>query len=441
MEGLWLTPADAFDLLLSLPAPDELPPTLRLGVDCRFWVLAARLVQETLAQQKVLPALERKPTKSGLVAFVAQWQPVLDHPRDRPRLAKLQAVMPSLCRADADTPDKAPGAAQLLDSFVHTVTDALFRRWAASSTPYFFPQDTGLEYTWIRALFAAEDGGALGLIKGAAQPLARLATSHHTWLRNLTVAGDQHYRVGFRLEAPQQQAAARDWRLHFLFQGQEDPSLLVPAEEIWKRQSAVLKALADPPEQPQEKLLAGLGYAARLYPPLARSLQQSTPSVTELDTEEAFNFLRETAPLLEQSGFAIFTPPWWNQPGSRLGIRLRLGSQPKLSTEHRRQEQPHAGEPGPLSMGSGFGRHPADERGVSGAGGAEVAVGADPRAMGAAGHGTDRRRPEVLAADRCRGRSHPGRGHAAGLGRRTRSRAARSSRWRRKGNLRPGWNS
>ena len=95
----------------------------------------------------------------------------------------------------------------------------------------------------------------------------------------------------------------------------------------------MLQALAQPPEQPQEKLLAGLGYAARLYPALARSLQGATPSATDLDTDEAFSFLRETAPLLEQSGFAILTPPWWNQPGSRLGIRLRLGNQSKLGAD------------------------------------------------------------------------------------------------------------
>jgi SNF2 family DNA or RNA helicase len=44
----------------------------------------------------------------------------------------------------------------------------------------------------------------------------------------------------------------------------------------------------------------------------------------DLDTESAYIFLREAAPLLEQAGFGILTPPWWNQRGARLGVRVRL---------------------------------------------------------------------------------------------------------------------
>ncbi|MFM8322561.1 MAG: DEAD/DEAH box helicase, partial [Chloroflexota bacterium] len=42
------------------------------------------------------------------------------------------------------------------------------------------------------------------------------------------------------------------------------------------------------------------------------------------------------AVLLEEAGFGLLAPPWWNQPGSRLGMRLRLNSKKpgdqKLST-------------------------------------------------------------------------------------------------------------
>jgi SNF2 family DNA or RNA helicase len=34
--------------------------------------------------------------------------------------------------------------------------------------------------------------------------------------------------------------------------------------------------------------------------------------------------LREGAPMLEEAGFGMLVPPWWNQPGARLGVRLRL---------------------------------------------------------------------------------------------------------------------
>ena len=86
-------------------------------------------------------------------------------------------------------------------------------------------------------------------------------------------------------------------------------------------------------EQPQEKLLSGLGFAARHFPPLAHTLQGSTPTAAPLSTADAYTFLRETAPLLEESGFGILVPPWWNKPGRRLGVRLQLQGKQKSGAD------------------------------------------------------------------------------------------------------------
>jgi SNF2 family DNA or RNA helicase len=76
--------------------------------------------------------------------------------------------------------------------------------------------------------------------------------------------------------------------------------------------------------QPQEMLLAGLGYAARLFNPILTSLQARHPTGLDLDTQSAYAFLRDAAPLLEQAGFGILAPDWWNQRGARLGVRVIL---------------------------------------------------------------------------------------------------------------------
>lgn len=79
--------------------------------------------------------------------------------------------------------------------------------------------------------------------------MQRFQNSYYAWLRNLHVAGDRTVRVAFRLEAPLQQAAntatrAGDaWQLHFLLQARDDPSLLIPAEQIWQSRGNV--ALGD----------------------------------------------------------------------------------------------------------------------------------------------------------------------------------------------------
>ena len=52
-----------------------------------------------------------------------------------------------------------------------------------------------------------------------------------------------------------------------------------------------------------------------------------------LATDEAFNFLRQSAPLLEASGFGVLVPPWWNKPGTRLGVRLKMAGKKGTKTE------------------------------------------------------------------------------------------------------------
>jgi SNF2 family DNA or RNA helicase len=114
------------------------------------------------------------------------------------------------------------------------------------------------------------------------------------------------------------------WLLHYLLQARDDASLLVPAGEVWKTRGGVLDALDRHFDRPQERLLTGLGYAARFFYPIQRSLQRRNPDTIPLTTAEAYSFLRDCAPQLQQAGFGLLVPPWWNKPGMRLGVRLKL---------------------------------------------------------------------------------------------------------------------
>ena len=117
------------------------------------------------------------------------------------------------------------------------------------------------------------------------------------------------------------------WQLHYLLQASDDPSLLIPAEQVWKKTGSIVNKLGRKFDNPQEKLLAGLGYAARLFPPVTESLKSKCPSGLALDVQGAYTFLRETAPILEGAGFGLLAPPWWNRPGARLGLKVKMKSQ------------------------------------------------------------------------------------------------------------------
>jgi SNF2 family DNA or RNA helicase len=324
VHGLWLPAAPALITLAGMLGAEALPPHITLADDLRYWRVVAALVLETLAAQKLAPVLV--PADATGQTFHARWLPVLDGPKDAQRLARLKTAMPPICRAEESEALLSPG--MLLDTFLKATVDALARQWGRLATTSLRDDDPA--HRWLDALFSDDPG-----VDASPVQLQVLAQSHQAWMRNLHMAGDAAFRVAFRLEAPVQQAAAstdsepdsaqvNDWLLHYLLQARDDLSLLVPADVVWGTRGNVLKRLGRRFEQPQEKLLAGLGYAARLFPPITGSLKAARPKRLTLDTQQAYNFLREAAPLLEEAGFGLLVPPWWNKPGTRLGVRLRL---------------------------------------------------------------------------------------------------------------------
>ena len=330
VRGLWLPTATAFAVLVNLPT-ESAASGFTLGQDALYWRKASALVLETLARQKILPVVIQA-QQGKEEAYFARWQPVLDEPNDGPRLARLAEAMPPVCRAqyvmDGSHPGGRPPLAprRLLDSFLYTLTDVLARSWGRTKAPLTLDTDDARE-RWLAALF---DKNAR--IQASEGQIKALMSSLRAWMRNLHAAGDSVFRIAFRVEAPPADddvsganGKEKEWRVQYLLQARADPTLFIPAREVW-RQGARLKfqSLNQPIEDAQEKLLAGLGYAAQLFPPLLRSLQSRQPTGISLNTHEAYAFLREAGPVLEQAGFGLIAPPWWQQRGSRLGVRLRL---------------------------------------------------------------------------------------------------------------------
>ena len=116
------------------------------------------------------------------------------------------------------------------------------------------------------------------------------------------------------------------WNLTFHLQAKEDKSLLVGAEDIWKTSGTSPSFLKKRFEHPQERLLEDLGRASAIFPEIEDSLQESCPVSLSLDTTRAYEFLREAAPLLEQNGFGVMLPAWWDKPAVKMGVKLKVSS-------------------------------------------------------------------------------------------------------------------
>ena len=326
VSGLWLPAADALAALIDLldlemgvgDSAAEEPARVQasLGADARYWHTAAGLVLETLAAQKLVPVLAQVDAKGR--HFHARWLPVLDGPKDAPRLRRLEAAIPPVCLAGLPAEGSPPSSPHaLLHTFLNSMCDALARRWGRPSAPRSLAGSTEPALAWLAALF--RDDPRVEISQAQAQSLS---SGHRAWMRGLYAAGDTTFRIAFRLEAPER--LKDPWLLHYLLQARDDPSLFIPAAEVWDARASVLRHLGRRFEQPQEKLLAGLGYASRLFPAIAGSLKSRRPLGAELNAQEAYAFLRQAAPVLESAGFGLLAPPWWNKPGNRLGARLRL---------------------------------------------------------------------------------------------------------------------
>ncbi|NJK37946.1 MAG: DEAD/DEAH box helicase [Oscillatoriales cyanobacterium RM2_1_1] len=126
----------------------------------------------------------------------------------------------------------------------------------------------------------------------------------------------------FQLCAPEK--AEESWELQFLVAPKHDPSLRLSLRDYWRldspqqqgMQSWLGKAFAS-------DLLLNLGYAARIYPRLWDGLETAEPARVHLDLEEAFDFLKETAWVLESAGYKVIVPAWWT-PTGRKRAKLRL---------------------------------------------------------------------------------------------------------------------
>src|SRR6266852_4068238 len=323
VSTLTLAPAPALDFLLALP--NNAPRAVAFGISLRYWAEAAEFSFELVARQCFAPTLQENRNR-GTASLRASWEAVLAGEDDE-RLSTLSAAMPPLCWSFVpDGQGQSSLRQDILLHFLNATVDAFVRE--SLSVASLLPARRGrrsitgsLPERWLQAL--SSDNPTLVVPTGE---LESFSTAMRTWLGQLQpVDSGAAFRTCFRLDPPSEESdSASDWRVSFHLQANDDRSLLVPADKVWKERSSTLTFLKRKFENPQERLLADLGRASRLFPAIEESLRTARPSGLVLDTAQAYAFLRESAPLLEQSGFGVLVPPWWSKPTARLGVKLKL---------------------------------------------------------------------------------------------------------------------
>jgi hypothetical protein len=264
--------------------------------------------------------------------YFARWRPVLAG-AEALRARELTIALPPVCRAtSADGEPSASIVTEALD----LLTDAAVRaRLACVQGFELLTAGAAAPLTdrWAAALTTAD--GRLSVAARENAQGAQLAFALWAW-QDAAQEPPGPARICFRLVEPPAQAdpsgveadssdaeAGPSWQVQFALQSTDDPSLLLPATDIWAGGTADGWATAGL-SYPEEDLLAGLGRASRLFPQLDAALQTAAPASVVLDTRGALDFLKETGPLLAGAGFGVMLPDWVRR--SRLGLKLTTRS-------------------------------------------------------------------------------------------------------------------
>jgi len=212
--------------------------------------------------------------------------------------------MPALLRAAGTT-----AAGEVLTDALDALTDAAARR---SLTEPLTTSGSPVTKRWLAGLTSPD--ASVQVDDDAA---AKLAADTDEWLTAArTPAGPA--RASFLLTEPTEDT--QDWAVELGLQSTEDPSLMVPAADVWADAADVAWLGSGA----VEAMLTGLGQAARLFPALNETLLEAAPTVVKLDMGGALGFLREYGPLLSGAGFGVRLPDWVRK--ARLGLKLTTRS-------------------------------------------------------------------------------------------------------------------
>jgi superfamily II DNA or RNA helicase len=311
----WSVPALVVDAAELEDPVDE----VRYGASVAHLRAVAATAADLVARGRVLPTL---------AGAEARWRPVVQG-LDAVAVDALAATVPPVARAEhtgTRTELTGPDPDALVADALAALVDAGVRdRLARAPQPITIapprrPHSPVTE-TWLAALLTPD-----ARVDAPPRELAGLAEQLAEWDAFGTApTGDGRAELHDPSdpgEDPDDQTGdGTRWVLEFLLRSTADPSLQVPAGQVWDGGAERLIA------EPQELLLAELGRAAQVVPSLADALRSPRPARHELDLMGAHRFLTSEAALLVGAGFGVQLPAGWD--GARtVGLTLSARSTP-----------------------------------------------------------------------------------------------------------------
>ncbi|WP_262966976.1 DEAD/DEAH box helicase [Methylobacter psychrophilus] len=287
----------------------------RIGSDFLFWYYFSQSLKQILAKDQYIPLLLSK--KAGAkIELYRRWQLVSSNYESLIQAAITQ--MPLAC-SQQHQPES------LLRHFAEVVIDELITV-AALEIPQIFTKK--IQGDFLETIL---------LHKHSAESIAicqQLPDDFIHWqqwqqkLLGTQVKSTLH--MGFQLLEANAEAIDQ-WRLVFFLSSHNDPSLKLDLADFWAHKDHFHELLQQQfGAAIEQQILINLAQAARIYPKCWQGMQGAEPDSVQLTMDEAFEFLKESAWILEDAGFKVIIPAWLTPKGRRRAkVRLRSGGKTK----------------------------------------------------------------------------------------------------------------
>jgi len=336
----------AVPLLEALPrlAAMTAAETARAPASLAAWSLAAKLALDLVGRERIVPRVV--PANGGTEARFAV---ALALPEDAERVAELAKVFPlaahavparSASRKRARSAVREVWAPEpLLRAFLDAAADALVRAAVGLGALSRAGRPKAAHVPWERRFIAALAGPDATFAPEGFQERT-LARDLDAWTRPALGAEPGAPRACFRLDLPDAEgveprsggSGADAFPLRFFLQAADDPSLLVPAREVFRGRGQALRRLGHSFHAAEEHLLRALAMAARLFAPVERGLREARPEAVLLDAAEAWAFLTDAAPAFAEASMGVILPAELTRSGQRrLRLRMRVGGTAKAA--------------------------------------------------------------------------------------------------------------
>ena len=326
---------------------------VQLGSDLLFWYHYTQAFKQIVLKDQYIPSfkyreLEVKATKTSAKSqktasqtakfeIYPAWEIVSEKYEEE--LQQYLEYMPLACVSGFSEPNSQPlfcDRRTLLDHFSESILHSILTN--TPSTAQFDKQVS--ESLLEQCLNFSKDSFANGIIDSSAA--LEQYQQWQAWQQKIIrTQSDSAFYLCFQLQAPVTEAEL--WQIQFQIAPKQDPSLKLPLADYWTMTAAKKKALEKQfGKEFEQNLLLNLGYAARIYNPVWQGLETDRPIGLSLNLDQAFEFLKESAWVLEDAGYKVVLPAWWTPMGRRRA-KMRLKSSGKSATSSKTQAKSYFG--------------------------------------------------------------------------------------------------